>query len=65
MTALCKEAALSILREMGDKVLSIDPNAIRPLKKNDVIRAMNIIKPSVNTRMLESYEDFTRKYGTQ
>lgn len=64
LTALCKEAAMGPVRELGPRIASVQLNQIRPLALNDFAAALQVIKPSVSPASLKEFEDFTQEYGT-
>lgn len=64
LTALCKEAALGPVRELGAAIASVKLDRIRPVNLNDFAEALQIIRPSLNKEQLQAFDAFTREYGT-
>lgn len=64
LTALCREAALGPVRELGPAIASVRVDSIRPLKLSDFSDALQVIRPSLSQDQLKSFEAFTREYGT-
>lgn len=65
LNALCKEAAMEPIRELGPKIASVRLSGIRPIQVEDFAKALNVIKPSTDRAMLKGYEDWTREFGTK
>lgn len=65
LTALCKEAAMVPLRELGSSIQSVSAGKIRAVSFNDCSIALTVIRPSVNTSMLVEFNEFTKEFGTQ
>ncbi len=65
LTALCKEAAMYPIRELGDAITSVKANSIRSIQLSDFGQALNVIKPSSGRDTMQAFEEFTRKFGTQ
>ncbi|XP_004349403.2 spastin [Capsaspora owczarzaki ATCC 30864] len=63
MTALAKDAALGPIRELGNRVLTVSPENIRPLKLGDFQAAMKNVRPSVSGESLRSFENWNLQYG--
>lgn len=64
LTALCKEAAMLPLRELGPAISSVPADRVRPLQLSDFDAALKVIRPSMNPKMAARYEEFTQEYGT-
>lgn len=64
LTALCREAALGPVRELGAAIASVAADRIRPLRLADFGGALGVIRPSLSREQLRAFEDFTRDYGT-
>jgi SpoVK/Ycf46/Vps4 family AAA+-type ATPase len=64
MAALCREAAMGPIRDLGPAVASVALDKIRAINLHDFVQALQVIKPSVNLAQLESFQAFTRDYGT-
>ncbi|GIL48206.1 hypothetical protein Vafri_4890 [Volvox africanus] len=66
LAALCKEAAMAPLRELGpERLASVPASALRPIGRPDFEAALRVVRPSVDAASLQAYEDFTKTYGTQ
>ncbi|CAG9463251.1 unnamed protein product [Pedinophyceae sp. YPF-701] len=66
VNALCKEAAMGPLREMGpSELLTADARRIRPVRLADFEPALQAIRPSTDAQQLKQYEEFTRVHGVQ
>lgn len=63
ITALTKDAAMGPLRELGDKLLSMSVDDIRPLELKDFERSLIAIRASVSKEGLKRFEDWAEKYG--
>lgn len=64
LTALCKEAAMGPVRELGPAIASVRADRIRPLEPRDFGSALQVIKPSVNKEQLAAFDAFTKDFGT-
>ena len=64
LTALCREAAMQPLRELGHRVKDVSAAAIRPVDIQDFSDALVNVKPSVDTSQLDAFESWTRQFGT-
>jgi len=65
LTALCKEASMVAIRELGSDIARVRRGRLRPVRNDDFAEALKVIKPSVNTSALQTFDDFTRDFGTQ
>jgi spastin len=63
LAALCREAALGPVRELGAGIASVSVDRIRPLQLKDFAAALQVIRPSLNREQLKTFEAFTREYG--
>jgi spastin len=63
LTALCREAALGPVRELGAAIASVPVDKIRPLCLQDFGEALQVIRPSLSREQLKAFEAFTREYG--
>lgn len=61
--ALCQQAAMEPLRELGDRILTIDTSAVRGVEQKDFVAAFKLARPSVDPATLGTYEDWKRKFG--
>lgn len=64
LTALCREAALGPVRELGPAIASVRADRIRPVRLPDFSAALAVIRPSLSREQLRAFEEFTRDYGT-
>jgi spastin len=64
LTALCREAALGPVRELGAAIKSVRADRIRPMRLQDFREALAVIRPSLSREHLRAFEEFTRDYGT-
>jgi len=66
LKALSQEAALLPLRALGwHKIRSADPHDVRPVALSDFYKALEAVKPSADSSLLQKYEEWTRSYGTR
>ncbi|KAK5329001.1 hypothetical protein LTR70_000837 [Exophiala xenobiotica] len=63
MTALCKDAAMQPLRHLGEALLTTPIDQIRPISLDDFRASMDNIRPSVNKKGLEQFEEWAREFG--
>lgn len=63
LTALCREAALGPVRDLGPAIADVSVERIRPVALRDFEAALTIIRPSLGREQLRVYEQFTREYG--
>lgn len=64
MYALCAEAALGPVRELGDKISSVDVNNVRPVNMDDFITASRMVRASVSRGDLDGYIQWNESYGS-
>ena len=64
ITSLAKDAAMGPLRELGDDLLFMDRENIRPMGLVDFKNSLVYIKPSVSKEGLEKYEEWADKFGS-
>ncbi|CAB4254037.1 similar to Saccharomyces cerevisiae YPL074W YTA6 Putative ATPase of the CDC48/PAS1/SEC18 (AAA) family, localized to the cortex of mother cells but not to daughter cells [Maudiozyma barnettii] len=64
ITSLAKDAAMGPLRELGDQLLFMDRENIRPMGLIDFKNSLEYIKPSVSKEGLEKYEEWAAKFGS-
>lgn len=64
ITSLAKDAAMGPLRELGDQLLFMDRDNIRPMGLLDFQNSLEYIKPSVSKEGLEKYEEWAAKFGS-
>lgn len=63
MTALCKDAAMQPLRNLGEALLTTPIDQIRPISLNDFRASLISIRPSVGKKGLQEFEEWAREYG--
>lgn len=64
LQALCQEAAMMPIRELGSKILTIKANQVRSLKYSDFQSAMTVIRPSLQKSKWEELEQWNKSYGS-
>lgn len=65
MNALCREAALMPLRDLGADVHNVATTSVRPVFKEDLLRAKELIRPNVSKQQLTELEAWTKEFGTR
>jgi len=63
MKELAKDAALGPLRELGDDVLHVVADAVRPINYEDFVAAQQTVRASVSSESLAQYERWNEQYG--
>lgn len=63
--ALCHEAALMPLRDLGSEVYHVDSSAVRPVVADDLLLAKASIRPNVSQQQLRELESWTEEFGTR
>ncbi|KAF9731440.1 hypothetical protein PMIN02_008262 [Paraphaeosphaeria minitans] len=63
ITALAKDAAMGPLRSLGEKLLHMTMDEIRPIRFEDFQASLQTIRPSVSRQGLKEYEDWAREFG--
>lgn len=63
ITALAKDAAMGPLRSLGEKLLHMSPDEIRPIGMQDFEASLQNIRPSVSKQGLKEFEDWAREFG--
>jgi SpoVK/Ycf46/Vps4 family AAA+-type ATPase len=63
ITALAKDAAMGPLRSLGEKLLSMTMDQIRPIQFQDFIASLQTIRPSVSKQGLKEFEDWATQFG--
>ncbi|KAK2650514.1 hypothetical protein Ddye_018003 [Dipteronia dyeriana] len=64
LQALCEEAAMMPIRELGPNILTVKENQLRPLRYDDFQKAMAVIRPSLNRSKWEELEQWNRDFGS-
>ena len=62
---LAEDAVQEPLRELGERIASINIKDVRPCKKTDFAKALRVIKPSADASLLERYDEWAQKFGTR
>lgn len=63
LTALCKEAAMGPVRELGSSIRDASADSMRPVKVGDFRDAMRRIRPSVSTESLAAFREWEQANG--
>ncbi|KAK3320020.1 oligomeric complex COG6-domain-containing protein [Cercophora scortea] len=63
ITALAKDAAMGPLRSLGEALLSMTMDQIRPIELGDFKASLVTIRPSVSKTGLKEYEDWAAEFG--
>ncbi|KAJ9666430.1 hypothetical protein H2201_003352 [Coniosporium apollinis] len=63
ITALAKDAAMGPLRSLGEKLLHMTMDEIRPIMFEDFQASLVNIRPSVSKQGLKQFEDWAREFG--
>lgn len=63
MTALCKDAAMQPLRNLGEALLTTPIDQIRPISLDDFKDSLLNIRPSVGQKGLEEFEKWANEFG--
>ncbi|KAL1828532.1 hypothetical protein DCAR_0207766 [Daucus carota subsp. sativus] len=64
LQALCEEAAMMPIRELGSKILTVKANQVRRLKYSDFKSAMTVIRPSLQKSKWEELEEWNKNFGS-
>jgi SpoVK/Ycf46/Vps4 family AAA+-type ATPase len=60
---LAKDAAMGPLRSLGEKLLHMSMDDIRPMCLQDFLASLQTIRPSVGKEGLKQYEDWAKEFG--
>jgi len=63
ITALAKDAAMGPLRSLGEALLHMSMDQIRPIQFNDFEASLVNIRPSVSKEGLKEFEDWAKAFG--
>ncbi|KAH8592374.1 P-loop containing nucleoside triphosphate hydrolase protein [Bisporella sp. PMI_857] len=63
ITALAKDAAMGPLRSLGEALLHMSMDEIRPIQFEDFEASLVNIRPSVSKQGLKEFEDWAREFG--
>ncbi|CAN7063424.1 unnamed protein product [Brassica rapa subsp. trilocularis] len=64
LQALCEEAAMMPIRELGADILTIQANKVRPLSYDDFRKSMAVIRPSLSKSKWEELERWNSEFGS-
>ncbi|XP_073140131.1 uncharacterized protein [Henckelia pumila] len=64
LQALCEEAAMMPIRELGSDILTVQANQVRRLRYGDFQKAMSVIRPSLQKKKWEELEQWNREFGS-
>ncbi|XP_028776813.1 spastin [Neltuma alba] len=64
LQALCEEAAMMPIRELGSDILTVKSNQVRGLRYEDFKKAMKVIRPSLNKSKWEELERWNEEFGS-
>lgn len=64
MYALCAEAALGPVRELGEAIGSVEVERVRAVAKKDFEVAVRMVRASVSGRDLEGYVEWNETFGS-
>ncbi|CAN8318668.1 unnamed protein product [Cochlearia groenlandica] len=64
LQALCEEAAMMPIRELGANILTIQANKVRPLRYDDFRKSMSVIRPSLSKSKWEELERWNSEFGS-
>lgn len=64
LQALCEEAAMMPIRELGSKILTATPNQVRPLRYDDLKKAMDVIRPSLQKSRWQELDQWNTEFGS-
>lgn len=62
--AVCAEAALGPVRELGEAIGSVDVDKVRPVSKRDFEIAVRMVRASVSDRDLQGYAAWNDSFGS-
>ncbi|VZI15254.1 unnamed protein product [Fusarium fujikuroi] len=63
ITALAKDAAMGPLRSLGEALLHMTMDEIRPIQLSDFEASLTTIRPSVSKAGLKEYEEWATEFG--
>ncbi|MCJ1416752.1 hypothetical protein MMC32_003090 [Xylographa parallela] len=63
ITALAKDAAMGPLRSLGEALLRMSMDEIRPIQFQDFEASLINIRPSVSKQGLKEFEDWAKEFG--
>ena len=63
ITALAKDAAMGPLRSLGEALLHMSMDEIRPIQFEDFEASLINIRPSVGSQGLKQFEEWAKEFG--
>ncbi|KAI9820868.1 MAG: hypothetical protein M1832_003501 [Thelocarpon impressellum] len=63
ITALAKDAAMGPLRSLGEALLHMSMDEIRPIRMGDFKASLVNIRPSVSRQGLQEFEEWAKEFG--
>ncbi|XP_075094385.1 uncharacterized protein LOC107811891 [Nicotiana tabacum] len=63
LQALCEEAAMMPIRELGANILRVNVDQVRGLRYGDFQKAMTVIRPSLQKSKWEELERWNQEFG--
>lgn len=63
--ALCQEAAMIPIRELGSRVNTVKADQVRSLRYTDFQQAMRSIRPSISKDQLQHFEIWNQSFGSK
>ncbi|SPQ25883.1 c3c8d9aa-7283-4747-b147-9754f442dffd [Thermothielavioides terrestris] len=63
ITSLAKDAAMGPLRSVGEALLHMSMDDIRPIELSDFVASLSTIRPSVSKTSLKQYEEWAKEFG--
>lgn len=64
LKALCREASLMPLRQLGNRVTHVRAEDVRPVSANDFAEALSVVRPSCNPQQIEQLEKWNEQFGS-
>ncbi|KAK3036330.1 hypothetical protein RJ639_031737 [Escallonia herrerae] len=64
LQALCEEAAMMPIRELGTNILTVKANQVRRLNLADLEKAMTVIRPSIQKSKWQELEQWNQQFGS-
>ncbi|PRP80076.1 spastin-like [Planoprotostelium fungivorum] len=64
LAALCKNAALEPVRELGASIKNMPLDQLRPINYEDFNHAIKKSKPSVSAESVEAFEEWEKQFGS-
>ena len=64
LKALCQEAAMMPIRELGERVATVQVKKVRKVGRGDFEAALRSIRASVSKKQLKDFEAWTNEFGS-